>query len=128
MPGMRPVLNCNHWKCKLEKIFALPVLLSGLGSLVLTKSQVDLIDQHYINTLKSLLKIYRDTPLKYLCSLSLAASREGSTAPMNVEPIQYIHQPWIIIIIMIIIIMIMILIISLPSRGILMFKWLVLKE
>ena len=47
---------------KLEKIFALPVLLSGLASLVLTKTQVDMIDHHYLNTLKSLLKTYRGTP------------------------------------------------------------------
>ena len=36
---------------KLEKIYAMPVLFSGLGSLVLSKSEVRMIDQHYMNVI-----------------------------------------------------------------------------
>ena len=47
---------------KLEKVYSLPVLLSGLGSLLLTKAEVRMIDQHYVNILRKLLKTHSGTP------------------------------------------------------------------
>ena len=36
---------------KVEKVYAAPVLLSGLGALVLTKKDIDTIDHHFKQTL-----------------------------------------------------------------------------
>ena len=47
---------------KIEKLYGLPVLFSGLASLVLTRSEVCIIDQHYIRTLRSLMKAHPGTP------------------------------------------------------------------
>ena len=55
---------------KIEKIFALPVLLSGLASLVLSKAEVNMIDQHYVNTLKNLLKVHNGTPQVFVLFMS----------------------------------------------------------
>ena len=46
---------------KIENLYCLPVLLSGVPSLVLNKSEVNIIDQHFKNTLKNLIKAYPDT-------------------------------------------------------------------
>ena len=61
---------------KIENLYALPVLLSGVASLVLSKAEENMLDQHYINTLRNLLKTYRDTPrtfVLFMCG-SLPAS------------------------------------------------------
>ena len=60
---------------KLERTFALPVLLSGVGSLVLSKVEVNMLDQHYITTLRYLLKIYNGTPQAFV--LFMAGSLPG---------------------------------------------------
>ena len=39
-----------------EKIYAMPVLYSELASLMLTRTEVNLFDQHYINTLRNILR------------------------------------------------------------------------
>ena len=53
-----------------EKTYASPVLFSGLGSLVLSKSEVNMIDQHYISTLRKLLKSHAGTPQVFVLFLS----------------------------------------------------------
>ena len=60
---------------KLEKAFALPVLLSGIGSLVLSKAEINMLDQHYITTLRYLLKTYNGTPHAFI--LFIAGSLPG---------------------------------------------------
>ena len=51
---------------KLEKIYSLPVLLSGLPPLVLTKTEVKILDQHYLTTLRNLLKCHTGTPHSFI--------------------------------------------------------------
>ena len=45
-----------------EQIYALPVLLSGLSSLVMTKSELEIASSHYKNTLRRLMKLHDRTP------------------------------------------------------------------
>ena len=45
-----------------EKLYGLPVLLSGLGSLFLLDSEVKILSQHYKETLQGLQKLYQLTP------------------------------------------------------------------
>ena len=45
-----------------EKLYGLPVLLSGLGSLFLLDSDVNTLAQHYKETLQGLQKLYKLTP------------------------------------------------------------------
>ena len=47
---------------KLEKIYALPVLLSGLAALDLSAKDLDTIDHYYKECLRNLLKLYEKTP------------------------------------------------------------------
>ena len=61
---------------KIEKLYAVPVLLSGTASLVLSKSEENMIDQHYICTLRNLLKVCKSTPRSFVLFMcgSLPAS------------------------------------------------------
>ena len=47
---------------KVEKLYALPVLLSGLGCLYLLESEVKILSQHYKDVLESLQKLHTKTP------------------------------------------------------------------
>ena len=47
---------------KIEKLYATPVLLSGISSLVLSSNEVRLIDNHYAETLRCLLRLHKKTP------------------------------------------------------------------
>ena len=47
---------------KVERIYGVPVLLSGLASLVLTKHEVKSLDIHYKKMLESIQKLYPATP------------------------------------------------------------------
>ena len=60
---------------KLEKIYAMPVLFSGLASLVLNNYEVNCVDHHYTNILQQLLKLHTGTPraVVYFLSGSLPA-------------------------------------------------------
>ena len=58
-----------------EKIYAMPVLYSGLASLMLTRTEVNLVDQHYINTLRNILKAHNGTPHPFV--LFMAGSLPG---------------------------------------------------
>ena len=55
---------------KLEKLYSLPVLLSGLPSLVLNKSEIKLLDQHYTTTLRNLIKCHPGTPNSFVLFVS----------------------------------------------------------
>ena len=55
---------------KLEKLYSLPVLLSGLPSLVLSKTEVTLLDQHYLTTLRNLIKCHQGTPQSFVFFVS----------------------------------------------------------
>ena len=43
-------------------MYSLPVLLSGIPSLLLSSSEVNIVDSHHRKTLNSLLKLYPSTP------------------------------------------------------------------
>ena len=60
---------------KIHKTYALPVLLSGLGSLVLSKAEVNMLDQHYLTTIRYLIKTYNGTPQAFI--LFMAGSLPG---------------------------------------------------
>ena len=47
---------------KVEKLYGVPVLLSGLGALVLSKPEEDSLDQHYKVSLESFQRLYKATP------------------------------------------------------------------
>ena len=47
---------------RLLNLYCTPVLLSGLAPLILTKSEVDLIERHYKDTLLRLLRLPKKTP------------------------------------------------------------------
>ena len=47
---------------RVEKVYGLPVLLSGLGSLYLLQSEVQILSQHYKQSLQGLQKLYQRTP------------------------------------------------------------------
>ena len=47
---------------RIEKVYATPVLLSGLGALVLTKSDIDMIDHHFQESIGQLLRLHKGTP------------------------------------------------------------------
>ena len=64
--AIRPLLSCGLARgsrsnpvasIKILSIYATPVLLSGLGSLVLTKNEYSSLDQQYKRTLQNLLKL-----------------------------------------------------------------------
>ena len=54
----------------IEKLYNTPVLFSGLSSLVLSSSEVNSIDQHYLETLRNLLKLYPGTPQAFIYFIS----------------------------------------------------------
>ena len=54
---------------RLEKIYGTPVLMSGLASLVMTDSEVAMIDKHYKNTYQNIQKLLPATPNCVVCFL-----------------------------------------------------------
>ena len=48
---------------RIHQLYATPVLLSGLGSLVLNKSEINILAAHYKNTICHLQKLHDKTPL-----------------------------------------------------------------
>jgi hypothetical protein len=55
---------------KLEKLYGMPVPFSGTASLVLYDSEINIIDQHYKNTLCNLLKLHSGTPHSFIYFMS----------------------------------------------------------
>ena len=47
---------------KVDQIYGTPVLLSGLGSLVLKKPEQSIINHHHLETLQNLLRLLPNTP------------------------------------------------------------------
>ena len=47
---------------RVQRIYGLPVLMSGLGTLVLNKPEKDIINQHYKVTLENLMRLHKSTP------------------------------------------------------------------
>ena len=47
---------------KVHQLYAVPVLLSGLGSLVLHEKEVKLVDSNYKNTVQNLQRLHKNTP------------------------------------------------------------------
>ena len=68
-----------------KKLYGTPVLLSGIASLVLTKWEINIIDQHLKQTLRNLLKLYSDTPQAFI--YFMAGSLPG-------EALLHQRQPW----------------------------------
>ena len=57
-------------RTKLEKINGVPVLFLGIASLVLNDCEINIIDNHYKETLSSLLKLYSGTPKAFIYFMS----------------------------------------------------------
>ena len=55
---------------KVEKLYALPVLLSGVASLVLTKKEENIIDHQYTTSLSNLIKCLPNTPRSFVHFMS----------------------------------------------------------
>ena len=47
---------------RVEKLYGLPVLLSGVGALYLLQSEIQILSLHYKQSLESLQKLYKKTP------------------------------------------------------------------
>ena len=47
---------------RVEQLYGLPGLLSGLGAWVLSQSELEIIDNHHRNMLRNILKLYYKTP------------------------------------------------------------------
>ena len=61
--GMARRHRANPLACiRAERIFASPVLFSGLASLILTKPETDVIAHHVKETVQNLLKLHANTP------------------------------------------------------------------
>ena len=61
---------------KLESLYCTPVLLSGLGALILKKKEVEIIDNHLNLTLQNLMKLHDKTP--HCVTAFLAGSLPGT--------------------------------------------------
>ena len=72
------LFTCVAWRnrgnvaasVRIEKLYAMPVLFSGNASLVLSNFEINMIDQHYKNTLINLLKLYPGTPHPFIYFMS----------------------------------------------------------
>ena len=53
-----------------EQLFGLPVLISGLATLVLTKKEEGLIEQHHKETIRNLQRLLHGTPTPVVCFLA----------------------------------------------------------
>ena len=51
---------------KVEQLYGLPVLLSGLASLVLSKAELTALDHHYKVSLEQLMRLYPRTPASFV--------------------------------------------------------------
>ena len=61
---------------KINQLYGIPVLLSGLSTLVLTRNEVDIVDRHHCETLRRLLRLLKNTPR--CVTYFLAGSLPGS--------------------------------------------------
>ena len=61
---------------RIHDIYATPVLMSGLAALVLSDAEIKMIEQHYRETLRSIMRLYPKTPRSVV--YFLAGSLPGS--------------------------------------------------
>ena len=61
---------------RIERLYASPVLFSGLASLILTKTEVTSVEKHHRESLRQLLKLFKGTPRSV--TYFLAGSLPGS--------------------------------------------------
>ena len=61
---------------RIHDIYATPVLMSGLAALVLSDAEIKMIEQHYRDTLRSIMRLYPKTPRSVV--YFLAGSLPGS--------------------------------------------------
>ena len=54
---------------RLELIYGTPVLMSGLSSLVLSSSELNMLDKHYKETYQNIQKLHEKTPNCFICFL-----------------------------------------------------------
>ena len=54
----------------IDKLYAIPVLMSGLATLVLTEAEIKMIDQHQKETLRCLLRLQQNTPRSVIYFMS----------------------------------------------------------
>ena len=62
---------------RLEQVYGSPVLLSGLGSLVLDKTELSVVNQHQKETLQNLLRLLSNTPQPVLYFLAGSLPEEA---------------------------------------------------
>ena len=61
--GLASRHRCNPLaSLRINQLYCVPVLVSGLASLVLSKAELKIIDDHYLKTLQSLLRLHKRTP------------------------------------------------------------------
>ena len=60
---------------RIEQLYGVPVLFSGLAALILSKKEVGMIDRHYLETIRQILRLYQNTPRSVV--LFLAGSLPG---------------------------------------------------
>ena len=63
-----------------ELIFATPILFSGMASLLLLKSETDILSQHVKETTLKLLKLHKNTPSPVVFFLAGRLPGEASEA------------------------------------------------
>ena len=94
---------------RLEKVYGFPVLLSGLGSLVLTRAELSAINQHHKDTVQQLARLLPKTPrsvcyflagslpgvayihLRQISLLGMICNMQGSASFINMQS-QYSPQ------------------------------------
>ena len=61
---------------RIHNLYGTPVLLSGIAPLVLSKSEVDLLEKHFRDVLRLLLRLHKNTPRSFI--YFIAGSLPGS--------------------------------------------------
>ena len=55
---------------RIQNLYGTPVLFSGLSSLVLSKAEINLVEQHFKSIIQNLLKLHPGTPQSFLMFMS----------------------------------------------------------
>ena len=72
----------NPGSLRLERLYWCPVLISGLGSLVLNSSEISVVHHHHKVNLERLLKLHRNTPE---CEVRFLAGNLPVTALLHLK-------------------------------------------
>jgi hypothetical protein len=82
--------HANPAAClRVEQLYALPVLLSGLSALVLTKYETGIISACYKNTLQRLMKLHDRTPD---CAVYFLAGSLPATALLHLRQLSLLNM------------------------------------